>query len=136
MQGAPVSTFDLDVVHHRSEENIARLLLVLRDLNATYRNDSRGLPANESHLRSSGHQLLATRLGPLDVRGTIGDGSGHDDLIGSTVEMDVRGLFVRVLSLERLIAEKKRLGRPKDMSALPALVATLEEIRARRPDPK
>ncbi len=133
LQGAPVSTFDLDVVHRRSEDNIERLLTVLRGLDATYRNDSRGIAPNESHLRSPGHQLLATRLGPLDVLGTIGDGSGYDDLIGSTVEMVVRGLPVRVLSLERLIAEKQRLGRPKDAAALPALLATLEELRSLRP---
>ena len=34
LQGAPVTTIDLDVVHRRDPENVARLLRVLRNLDA------------------------------------------------------------------------------------------------------
>ncbi len=37
LSGAPVSTFDLDIVHARSGENVARLLAALTDLDARYR---------------------------------------------------------------------------------------------------
>lgn len=37
LQGAPVTTVDLDVVHRRSPANVARLLRVLGELDAVYR---------------------------------------------------------------------------------------------------
>lgn len=51
LQGAPVSTVDLDIVHRRSPENVARLLRVLGRLDAVYRHDARGLRPQESHQR-------------------------------------------------------------------------------------
>jgi hypothetical protein len=36
-QGAPVTTHELDIVHRRTPDNIARLLAVLGDLDARYR---------------------------------------------------------------------------------------------------
>jgi hypothetical protein len=37
LEGAPISTFDLDIVHDRSPTNVARLLSALSDLDARYR---------------------------------------------------------------------------------------------------
>jgi hypothetical protein len=37
LEGAPISTFDLDIVHDRSPENVTRLLSALADLDARYR---------------------------------------------------------------------------------------------------
>lgn len=74
--GAPVVTYDLDVLHARTPENIPRLLAALRELESFYRTDlNRRLSPNESHLVSPGHQLLATKFGTLDVLGTIDDGT-------------------------------------------------------------
>jgi hypothetical protein len=50
LQGAPVSTIDLDVVHRRSADNVAKLLRVLDEIDSTYRHDPRGLRPRESHL--------------------------------------------------------------------------------------
>ena len=58
LHGAPVTTIDLDVVHRRSPENVARLLRVLGELDAFYRHDPRQLRPEESHLGGPGHQLL------------------------------------------------------------------------------
>ena len=72
LRGAPVTTVDLDIVHRRHPENVARLLRVLGDLDATYRHHPRGLRPAESHLVSSGYQLLVTTYGDLDCLGTVG----------------------------------------------------------------
>jgi hypothetical protein len=128
LQGAPVTTLDLDVVHRRTPENVARLLRVLSGLEAVYRHDPRRIRPAESHLLSPGHQILTTALGDLDCLGTIDQDRGYEDLIGQTVEMTLAGgLTVRVLSLPALIEAKARAGRPKDLAALPVLRATLEE---------
>jgi hypothetical protein len=132
LHGAPVTTVDLDLVHRRSRENVARLRRVLSELDATYRHDPRRLRPEESHLIGPGHQLLATTHGDLDCLGTIDQDRAYEDLLPLTVEMTLAGgRTVRVLSLPALIEAKERAGRPKDLAALPSLRATLDE-RARR----
>ena len=79
LNGAPINTFDLDIVHSRTRENVARLLGVLEALDATRRiQPSRRLRPNASHLSSPGHHNLLTTCGPLDVLGTIGGGLGYE----------------------------------------------------------
>src|SRR5262245_47380920 len=73
LQGAPINTFDLDIVHSRTPENLDRLLAALQDLDAYYRGQgTRVIRPGRSHVASPGHQLLTTRTGPLDLLGTIG----------------------------------------------------------------
>jgi hypothetical protein len=132
LQGAPVTTLDLDVVHRRTPENVTRLLGVLASLDAVYRHDSRNLRPRESHLIGPGHQLLTTTHGDLDCLGEIGEGIGYEELLQQTVEMTLSaGTTIRVLCLPALIAAKERAGRPKDLAALPILRATLDELKRR-----
>lgn len=132
LHGAPVTTIDLDLVHRRTPENVSRLLRVLRDLDAVYRHDPRGLRPQESHLSSPGHQLLSTRYGDLDCLGAIDDGKTYEDLLPQSVEMDLSaGLRIRVLGLPDLLAMKMRAGRPKDLAVVPLLKATLDESSRR-----
>lgn len=129
LQGAPVTTVDVDVVHRRTADNVARLLRALEALDAVYRHDQRKLRPAESHLSGPGHQLLATRHGDLDCLGTIDEGRGYDELLEQTVEMSLSDRsIIRVLSLPALIEAKERAGRPKDLAALPVLRATLDEL--------
>ncbi len=44
LQGVPVTTADLDIVHRRSEENVTKLLAALDALAAQSRLDSRDVP--------------------------------------------------------------------------------------------
>lgn len=37
LHGAPLVTVDIDIVHHRTPENVGRLLALLRSLHARYR---------------------------------------------------------------------------------------------------
>ena len=70
IHGAPVTTFDLDMVHSRSQDNLSRLVSALRELNAYYRGrGDQQLRPELSHLSSPEHQLLMTKFGPLDVFG-------------------------------------------------------------------
>ncbi len=128
LQGAPVTTVDLDVVHRRTRENVARLLRVLSQLEAVYRHDPRRLRPQESHLVGPGHQLLTTTYGDLDCLGEIGEGVGYEELVDRSVEMKLSGgTTVLVLALPALIEAKERAGRPKDLAVLAVLRATLDE---------
>jgi hypothetical protein len=129
LQGAPVTTGDVDVVHRRTKENVARLLRVLADIDATYRHDPRRIRPGESHLLGPGHQLLETRFGDLDCLGTIDDGKSYDDLLQQSVLVELgTGLTIRVLELSALIEVKRRAGRAKDLAVLPLLEATRDEL--------
>ncbi|WP_434040996.1 MULTISPECIES: nucleotidyltransferase domain-containing protein [Sorangium] len=129
LQGAPVNTLDIDIVYSRSEQNIIRLMTALADLGAVFRTDPRRLVPDESHLRSTGHKLLQTKHGLLDVLGTIEESTSYDDLLPDTTVLEIAGVLVRVLSLERLIEVKAKLTRPKDRAMLLLLQATLDEKR-------
>ena len=129
LNGAPVNTFDVDLVYSRDEANIARLIPALETFDAVYRiQPERRLKPTATHLASQGHLNLMTRYGPLDLLGTIGAGLGYGDLLPHSTEMDLgEGVRVRVLDLAMLIALKEELGGEKDRAVLPILRRTLEE---------
>jgi len=129
LQGAPITTFDLDLVHSRESQNLDRLLAALDTMDAHYREPAeRGIKANRSHLSSPGHQLLMTCFGPLDLLGVIGSGHDYPNLLSQSVEMEISNkLNVRVLSLSALIKTKEETGGEKDCAVLPTLRRTLEE---------
>lgn len=132
LQGAPVVTSDLDILHRRTADNVRRLLAALREVDAVYRIDPRRLKPTESHLLGPGHALLTTKFCDLDVLGTIFADVTYEDVEAQTVVMELGDITVKVLELSRLIEAKEFAGRPKDAAMLPALRATLEEIRKRK----
>lgn len=129
LNGAPLQTYDVDIVHRRTPENIDRLLPVLNDLEAVYRiQPARRLPPARSALLSAGHQNLITKYGPLDVLGAIGDEMGYDDLLPRSSELLIdKDVAIRILNLETLIEIKEQLGGEKDLAVLPILHQLLKE---------
>ncbi len=134
LQGAPVVTFDLDIVHRRTPENVDRLLEVLLRGGAYHRLDlaNRRLPPTRDALFGHGHLNLAVRDAKLDVLCEIDPHAGYDELIAHTEAVPLRGRTLRVLGLARLIEAKAAAGRPKDRMALPILIATLEASKKPR----
>jgi hypothetical protein len=129
--GAPINTFDLDIVHSTHLENVGRLLAVLRELDAYYRfQPERRFRPNESHLSTRGHSLLMTLYGPLDCLGMIGKGRIYADLLPHSPEVSLTPeLSIPVLDLETQIAVKEEVAGEKDLAVLPTLRRTLEESR-------
>jgi hypothetical protein len=122
LEGAPISTFDLDIVHSRAINNVQRLEGALSALDAYYRLQP------ERRVRPQGHQLLMTRYGPLDVLGAIGRSRGYEELLGHVTELQVEpGHIIRVLKLAKLIEVKSETAGEKDFATLPILRKTLEE---------
>ena len=132
LQGAPIITFDLDIVHRRTPENVQRLLSALRVLEARYRGDPRDLVPATSHLLGPGHNLLTTLHGSLDLLGTIGSGWSYDDLIAQCITVELGEDRIQTLELARLIEVKAEAGRAKDLAVLPTLRATLAENEKNR----
>ena len=132
MQGVPMMTWDLDIVHRRTSDNVERLLRVLADVDAVARQDPRRLRPNASHLLGPGHILLETRFGDFDCLGTIDGERSYDDLLPASVAMVLDGRTLRVLSLRELLAIKRRAGRPKDLAAIPYIESALDEIERQK----
>lgn len=129
LHGAPISTFDLDLVHSRARENVERLLTALKELDTRYRDPGgRVIRPTSAHLSSVGHHLLMTSGGPLDLLGQIGRDRDYEKLLADTVTIDVSPrLRVRVLTLAALIREKEEMARDKDKAVLAILRQTLAE---------
>lgn len=135
IQGVPITTNDLDIVHRRTQENVARLLEVLLSLDATMRYDfaHRGLRPTAEMLAGKGQINLSTSLGPIDPLCELSEGRGYEELLSHSESVTDEGRLLRVLDLPTLIEVKTRAGRPKDMLVLPILIATLQERdRAKR----
>ena len=130
IQGAPVTTMDVDIVHNQSPENIARLFAFLKSIEAVQRRlDDKLIEPKKRDLSGKGHVLLTTRIGPLDVLAAIEGGRSYEDLRDHTVEIDFRGYTLRVLNLETLIELKKTSTDPKDKQRLPVLKETLRQLK-------
>lgn len=129
LNGAPIHTQDVDIVHRRDPANLDRLLLTLKQLEAIYRHDpDRNLRPSLGHLASPGHHNLVTRLGWLDLLGTIGRGQSYDDILPHSHPLTIAdALAIQVLDLAAYIAIKESLGQPKDLAMLPILRQTLRE---------
>ncbi len=133
LQGAPLTTMDLDIVHSRKADNLKRLSPALAELDAYFRGrGNQKFRPDMTHLSSPGHQLLMTRFGPLDLLGTIGANQAYEDLLGSSREMQVEEFRIRVLNLATLIRIKEELGFEKDKAMLPVLRNTLKETKNRK----
>jgi hypothetical protein len=128
LQGAPVTTFDIDALVKIDERNAERLAIALAALDARYREHPGTLRPTKDDVLAGGHLLLMTSAGPLDIRGFVGAGARYEDLEGAATIVSVGDLSLRVLGLDELIAQKKALGREKDL----AVLRLLEEVLRRR----
>ena len=126
LNGAPFMTYDVDVVHRRTPENIDRLVNALNELGAKYRSHP-DLAPERSHLESAGHRLLKTTAGPLDVLGTIEAGLDYEALLASSKPLSIGPeITVRVPTLDVLIRLKEGSSNPKDQLQL-GLLRTVQE---------
>jgi hypothetical protein len=129
IQGAPVTTFDLDIVHRQTEENILKLSMALRSIDACLRRpDDKVIEPTLEDLKAKGHLLLKTKFGPLDVLAFIEKGQAFEDLIAKSTEIDFHGYAVNVLNLETIIDLKRDSEDPKDRQRLPVYEETLKLI--------
>ncbi|MCK5541425.1 MAG: hypothetical protein KAI40_01950 [Desulfobacterales bacterium] len=129
VQGAPVTTMDVDIVHNQSSENISKLIKFLKSVDAIYRRpDDKVIEPNGKDISGMGHFLLKTRFGPLDVLSFIEQRKVYADLLKHTVEIKFRNRIVKVLDLKTLIDLKKLSKNPKNKQKLMVLEETLRQI--------
>lgn len=129
-QGAPITTFDLDIVHRQSDENARKLFAFLKSVDACLRRpDDKIVEPKAEDLKARGHLLLRTKYGPLDVLAFIEKGKAFEELVTKSSEIDFHGYKVSVLNLETIVELKRGSQDPRDRQRLPIYEETLKLIR-------
>jgi hypothetical protein len=137
-QGSPIPTVDVDVVPATGRDNYARLSAALTELDAKVR--AEGVePQTFGHdadsLAAAQTWNLTTRYGDLDITARPAGTQGYDDLKRDAIEIELRGVTVRLASLADIVRSKEAAGRDKDRRALPVLRELVaRQLRDRRPD--
>jgi hypothetical protein len=130
LQGNPTVTLDLDVMPRRDLDNADRLADALNSLGVRSRGSDGRLDLEGADFLGWQSQHFDTDAGPIDVVPLATAIGGFEDV--ATLEVEIAGIPVRVVPIDDVIASKERLGRPKDLAAMPALYATREALRKRR----
>jgi hypothetical protein len=129
VQGAPITTMDVDIVPDQSSENITKLLAFLKTISAFHRRpDDIVIEPKETDFSGRGHALFTTRLGPLDILAVIEEGKSYEDLLDHALDIAFRDHTIRVLELKRLVELKRTSWDSKDRQRLPVLEETLRQL--------
>jgi hypothetical protein len=131
LNGAPILTYDVDIVYSQDADNVQLLLGLLQEVDGVFRiQPERRLRPTTSHLSGRGHLNLITSLGNLDLLSNIGPNLGYAELLPFSHQVEITtGKHIQVLGLEKLIEIKEQLGGEKDRAVLPILRRTLELSR-------
>ena len=128
LEGAPITTLDLDVVYRTDRDNLLRLAAALTEIEAVYRDPARRrIEPTPERLRANRVNLMQTRLGLFDAMQRIGAGWSHADVRSRAHPLRVGELEVWTLDLAAIIESKEAADRDKDRAMLPILRRTLEQ---------
>jgi hypothetical protein len=117
--GSSYGTFDVDLAYARDPENLERISAVLRSIDG-------------ETLEADGNFSLRTRLGAVDLHAHPAGAPPYGHLRAAAMAIDVRGLRVRVASLDHLIAMKEASGRTRDKLLATEYRVLADEIRRPR----
>jgi hypothetical protein len=133
--GALRPTFDFDCLAERSASNLDRLARAMKELGARLRVEGLSddeaaaltVPVDGAWLGGMEISTWRTHAGDFDVLCDMPDRTGtrqrYEDLIDRAVRTDIYGSVVTVAALDDIIASKQWANRPKDIEALPELLA-------------
>lgn len=123
--GSGYLTQDLDICYSRTRRNLERIAEALRPLNPRPRGFSDDLPFvwDWSTLNKGTNFTFKTALCDIDLLGEVAGIGAYDDVLKESIEVDLEGVPVRVLSIDGLIKAKETAGRPKDQAGLRELYA-------------
>jgi hypothetical protein len=144
--GATRTTQDTDCLVKTERENLARVAAALKELNARLRvtglsdEEAAALPVQIDAIlnQQTDFSNWRTDAGDLDVMkampGPDGAPRRYEDLAGDARVLDYAGVYIRVASLNAIVASKEFANRPKDRDALPELRQLQERMRGARHD--
>jgi predicted nucleotidyltransferase len=117
--GSSYGTFDVDLAYSSEPENVERVTAALRSIGG-------------DTLEADGDTSLRTRLGAVDLHAHPAGAPAYEQLRAAATVIDVRGLPVRVASLDHLIAMKEASARTRDKLLATEYRVLADEIRRPR----
>lgn len=127
--GSARFTADVDLVYHRTKENIQRLVDAFAPTHPYLRGAPPDLPFqwDPETIERGLNFTLITDLGAIDLLGEIAGGGTYEQLQDSIEMKHAFGVDVPCLGLAKLIETKRAAGRRKDIDAIAELELLLEE---------
>lgn len=86
----------------------------------------RGFILDTTFLHDGTNFNLHTDIGDIDLLGEVASVGTYSEVEKHSIDVEIYGHRVKILSLEALIKAKRRAGRTKDLLVLPELGALLE----------
>ncbi len=120
LQGAPVTTLDIDFMFRKTRANLRKLKALADELKAQI--------LRPYYPLSGLYRVVNDDAGlQVDFLSTVHGVRSFESLRARAVEVEFGGEPLRVASLEDIIASKKALGRERDKAVLAILERTLHE---------
>lgn len=120
LQGAPVTTVDVDFLFRKTPANLRKLKAVARALDATI--------LRPYYPISNLYRVMAEDLAlQVDFMATVHGMRSYNSVRSRAVFVDVGGEMLLVASLPDIIASKRAANRPRDRAVLDVLTTTLQE---------
>ena len=130
LHGSARFTNDLDLCYDTADDNVDRLVLLLRDWHAYLRGVPAGLPffMDARTFRTTPLLTLTTAKGDLDLLDQVPGVGDYAAALAASEPFEVGAVRFRALTLDALITAKHAAHRRKDLEHL----IELEAIRALR----
>jgi predicted nucleotidyltransferase len=123
--GSSYLTQDLDVCYSREKENLKKIVVALAPYKPRPRGIQDDLPFvwDVASLYNGTNFTFETTLGQIDMLGEVKGVGTYHEVVNESVEVEVGGYKVKVLSIDGLIRAKTESGREKDVPGLKELYA-------------
>ncbi|MGH7488613.1 MAG: hypothetical protein ACREMY_23890 [bacterium] len=127
--GSAYPTYDLDVAYARDEGNLRRLAAALRELGVTLRGAPADLPfqIEAATLAAGANFTFDSTFGMFDVLGDFTGVRNYAALRADSRVEQIKGLPVRIASLDHLITMKRSANRPKDRNMVEEYIVIADE---------
>ena len=125
IHGSAHITDDLDVCYRRTPGNLQAVEAAFAPLHPYLRGAPPGLPFrfDARTIQAGLNFTLTTDHGAVDLLGEVSGVGGYDQALAQSIELEMFGLKIHVLSIDGLIAAKTAAGRLKDRNHLLELEA-------------
>ena len=133
--GSQQLTKDLDIAAPLTEDNVGRLMKVVRPLEPRFY-QTLGQPLltrSDAELATFKNLYLRTTLGIVDVLGQVPPVGDFSAVAARATTIELFGRACRVIALDDLIAVKAFVARPKDLVVEAELRAIRERLGSRQP---
>lgn len=123
--GSAYATYDIDICYSRTDENIRKVVALLKSLKAKLRGAPEDVPfiLDAKSIKMGLNFTFSTRLCDLDIFGEVAGLGNYSQVKKYAEPLDLYGLKIFVLTLDGLIQAKKAVQRPKDQMHLKELEA-------------